>query len=85
MRLWLPILLAFLTASTAAQAYPLYGSEDTGINRLEQARLAHEGVIKGRKKVSGELLSVDQVDLRLLGQKDLVLRMTESRASTSFG
>jgi len=54
-------------------AYPLYGSEDRGIGRLEQARLAHEGVIPGRKKISGELLSLDQVDLRLLKYKDLEL------------
>ena len=51
-------------------AYPLYGSEDRGIGRLEQARLAHEGVIPGRKKISGELLSLEQVDLRMLDQKD---------------
>jgi len=54
-------------------AYPLYGSEDRDIGRLEQARLAHEGVIPGRKKISGELLSLEQVDLRMLDQKDFTL------------
>ncbi|MEE8343127.1 MAG: hypothetical protein V3R51_04930 [Gammaproteobacteria bacterium] len=54
-------------------AYPLYGSEDRGIGRLEQARLAHEGVIPGRKKISGELLSLEQVDLRMLDRKDFKL------------
>ena len=56
-----------------AGAYPLYGSEESGIRRLEQARLAHEGKIKGKKKVYGELMSVDQVDLRLLDHRDLEL------------
>ena len=65
--------LALLVASSPALGYPLYGSEDTGIKRLEQARLAHEGVIEGRKKVSGELLSVEQVDLRLLDHPDVTL------------
>jgi hypothetical protein len=59
--------------STAPWCYPLYDSEGTGIRRLEEARLAHEGAIKGRKKVSGELLSVSQVDLRLLDHKSLAL------------
>jgi hypothetical protein len=67
-------LIACLLAAGPALAYPLYGSEDTGIKRLEQARLAHEDKLEGgRKKVSGELLSVEQVDLRLLGNKDLDL------------
>ena len=56
-----------------AAAYPIYGSEDTGIHRLEQARLAHEGKIEGSQKMSGELLSVEQVDLRLLEHKSLEL------------
>ena len=66
------ILAAALAIDTAA-AYPLYGSEDTGIRRLEAARLAHEGVVKGKKKVAGELLSVDQVKLRLLDRRDMEL------------
>ena len=65
-------LFAFLLPQ-AAQAYPLYGSEGTGIGRLEQARLAHEGKIKGKKKVYGELLSAEQVDIRLADRKDMEL------------
>ncbi len=68
------IIVALLLAqSYDAVAYPLYGSEDTGIRRLEQARLAHEGKIKGQKRISGELLSVDQVDLRLLDHEGVEL------------
>ena len=70
----LVILLALLPLlAHGAAAYPLYGSEDSGIRRLEQARLAHEGEIEGRQKVAGELLSVDQVELRLLDHRDLEL------------
>ena len=68
------IILALLLAlSHDTAAYPLYGSEDTGIRRLEQARLAHEGKVDGPQKVPGELLSVEQVDLRLLEHKALEL------------
>jgi len=65
--------MAIAVAGSSAVAYPLYGSEDRGIGRLEAARLAHEGIIPGREKVTGELLSVDEVDLRLLGHKDIDL------------
>ncbi len=65
--------LIFFLLPLAAQAYPLYGSEDTGIRRLEEARLAHEGKIKGKKKVRGMLLSNEQVDIRLTDHKDLEL------------
>ena len=61
------LLSALLLLPQAAAGYPLYGSEERGIRRLEQARLAHEGQIEGRKKVKGELLALEQVDLRLLG------------------
>ncbi len=73
MRLAAIILALLLAQNSDAVAYPLYGSEDTGIRRLEQARLAHEGKIKGQKKIPGELLSVEQVDLRLLEHKNLEL------------
>ncbi len=65
--------IALLAAAGAAGAYPIYGSEDTGIRRLEGARLAHEGEVTGRQKVAGATLSVEQVDLRLLGRGDLDL------------
>ena len=73
MRVWLIPGLVTLLLPGAALAYPLYGSEDSGIRRLEQARLAHEGVIEGKKKVSGELLSNEQVELRLLDRQDFSL------------
>ena len=49
-----------------AGAYPLDGYEQTGIRRLEGARLAQEGVIKGPAQPPGALLTTEQVDLRLL-------------------
>ncbi len=67
-------LALLLVQDDRAAAYPLYGSEETGIRRLEQARLAHEGKIQGgKKRISGELLSLEQVDLRLLDHKSLDL------------
>jgi len=60
-------------AAGAASAYPLYGSDASGIRRLEAARLAHQGAIPGRMKVKGELLPLEQVDLRLLERPDLRL------------
>jgi hypothetical protein len=56
-----------------ASAYPLDGYEETGIRRVEGARLAHEGVIHGRKQPAGALLTTNQVDLRLLNQRDIDL------------
>ena len=41
MRLLSLLPLAFLSLSMNAQAYPLDGYEDTGIRRVEGARLAH--------------------------------------------
>jgi len=73
MRPVISLAFALAVVPAAAGAYPLYGSEDSGIGRLEEARLAHEGVIKGKKKLPGELLRIDQVDLRLIDRKDLEL------------
>jgi len=64
---------ALLGWSCMAAGYPLYGSEERGILRLQQARLAHEGSIPGRQKVSGELLPLEAVDLRLLQAQQLEL------------
>lgn len=57
----------------SASAYPLYGSEDRGIGRVDAARLAQDGTVPGREKVSGELLALDEVDLRLLAHRDMEL------------
>jgi len=72
-------LLALLGWSCVAAGYPLYGSEDRGILRLQQARLAHEGVIPGRQKVAGELLPLDAVDLRLQHAQQLELPPPDPR------
>ena len=64
---------ALLGWSSVTAGYPLYGSEDRGILRLQQARLAHEGVIPGRQRLPGELLPLEAVDLRLLQARKLEL------------
>jgi len=67
-----PLLLpALLLLPLSATAYPLYGSDELKIRRLDATRLAQEGRIKGRKRRPGELLSRAQVDLRLLQHRDL--------------
>ncbi len=68
-----PLTLALLGWSCVTTGYPLYGSEERGILRLQQARLAHEGVIPGRQKPAGELLPLQVVDLRLLQARQLEL------------
>jgi len=54
-------------------AYPLDGYEETGIRRVEGARLANEGLAEGDKQPAGALLTTEQVDLRLLRHRDLEL------------
>ena len=64
-------LCSFTFLSLNAQAYPLDGYEDTGIRRTEGARLANEGIIRDSvRQVPGSLWSTQQVDLRLLNNKD---------------
>jgi hypothetical protein len=65
----LTTLLTLLGWTCVAAGYPLYGSEERGILRLQQARLAHEGIIPGRQKVAGELLPLawQAADLRVQG------------------
>ena len=67
-------LLGFaLFASTGVlMAYPLDGYEETGIRRVEGARLANEGLAKGGSQPPGAMLTTEQVDLRLL-DKDIAL------------
>ena len=62
------ITFPLLAASLTSMAYPLDGYEDTGIRRVEGARLATEGLIKGSAQPAGALLTTDQVDLRLTGR-----------------
>ena len=64
--LYLSALSLCVFLSGQLQAYPLDGYNDTGITRVEAARLAYEGVIKSRiRQTSGALLPTDQVDIRL--------------------
>jgi hypothetical protein len=72
MRLTLFILMASLSGP-ATHAYPIDGYADTGIRRVEGARMAQEGLIGGSKQPPGALLTTEQVDLRLLDHKDLEL------------
>ncbi len=62
--------LCWLSPVVAA-AYPIYGSESTDIRRLEHARLAHEGKAAGGRRRPGELLPLEQVDLRLRHRPEL--------------
>ncbi len=60
-------------AASVSHAYPIDGYAETGIRRVEGARLAHEGLAKGGKQPPGALLTTEQVDLRLLDYKDIDL------------
>jgi len=60
--------VALLAPVTRLAAYPLDGYAETGIRRVEGARLAHEGLAEGGTQPPGALLSTEQVDLRLLGR-----------------
>ena len=64
---------ALLLTPVIVSGYPLDGYEETGIRRVEGARLANEGIIHGSKQPAGALLSTDQVDLRLLNHRDMNL------------
>ena len=66
------LFFALLISAAHLGAYPLDGYEDTGIRRVEGARLAHEGLATGGTQPSGALLPTEQVDLRLLN-KDMAL------------
>ena len=65
--------LALIAVSTTVGAYPLDGYEDTGIRRVEGARLANEGLALGGKQPPGALLPTEAVDLRLLDHRELRL------------
>jgi len=66
-------ILFFLSAASPCMAYPLDGYYETGIRRLEAARLAVMGKMRGRQQPPGALLPTRLVDLRLLGHPDLAL------------
>jgi len=66
-------ILLLVTAAGRCLAYPLDGYRETGIRRLEAARLAVLGKMRGRKLPPGALLPTRLVDLRLLDHPDLQL------------
>jgi hypothetical protein len=73
-RSWPVIVGALLAiAPVASQAYPLDGYEETGIRRVEGARLANMGLALGGVQPPGALLTTEQVDLRLLDHRALQL------------
>ena len=71
------LLAAALLLPPQLAAYPLDGYEETGIRRVEGARLANEGLALGGIQPPGAQLSASQVDLRLLDHAHLVLPPTD--------
>ncbi|MGD8963071.1 MAG: peptidoglycan-binding domain-containing protein [Desulfobacterales bacterium] len=65
--------LAILSITDPGFTYPLDAYPDTGIRRVEAARLAVFGKMRGRRQPPGALLPASLVDLRLLDHPDLVL------------
>lgn len=61
------------STAVAAGAYPLDGYETTGIRRLLAAQLVQSGELGGQKQPPGALLSLAEVDLRLLERSDFPL------------
>jgi len=66
-------LVISLVGINEAFAYPIDGYEETGIRRVEGARLANEGKAKGGFQPPGAMLTTEQVDLRLLDRQDMAL------------
>jgi hypothetical protein len=76
------ILLGGLLAPPAS-SYPLDGYDYTGLARLEHQRRVQLGELPGRKRPAGELLPLEQVQLRLLDQPDLVLPAPDPKLTAS--
>ncbi|MGD8630210.1 MAG: hypothetical protein PVG72_05705, partial [Gammaproteobacteria bacterium] len=72
-RLKTGLLLFLMWLPGSGAAYPLDGYEESGIRRVEGARLAVEGVISGTRQPPGALKPLAEVDLRLLDHRDLDL------------
>ena len=66
-------LLLLLSIPNLGFAYPLDAYPETGIRRIEAARLAVFGEMRGLRQPPGGLLPADLVDLRLLDRPDLKL------------
>lgn len=69
----LVLVCCLLLLPLPAGAYPMDGFPDTGIRRVEGARLANEGIIPGRRQPDGAQLSTAEVDLRLLDHRSMDL------------
>ena len=65
--------LSILCITVPGYSYPLDAYPETGIRRVEAARLAVFGKMRGRKQPPGALLPAKLVDLRLQDHPDLVL------------
>ena len=65
--------LVILAITDPGFAYPLDAYPETGIRRIEAARLAVFGKMRGRRQPPGALLPASMVDLRLLDHPNLVL------------
>jgi len=76
-------LIALVALPGVALSYPLDGYDYTGIKRIEIQRMVQEGKISGKKRPSGELLPLDEVELRLLNHKNLTLPSPDPQLSAS--
>jgi hypothetical protein len=77
------VALALAASAATLMAYPLDGYEETGIRRVEGARLANEGLAKGGSQPPGALLPSDQVDLRFVG-KNIALPASDPALTSSI-
>ena len=78
----LPLAIVLLTVVCFPDlgfAYPLDGYPETGIRRIEAARLAVFGKMRGRRQPPGARLPRRLVDLRLVGHKDMDLPVPDPK------
>lgn len=82
LRIVTPMLFVMMfTPSVSIQAYPLDGTEYTGIQRLEGYRLGQIGKARSRKLPAGALLNMKQVKPRLLNAKGLQIPPVDKKLS----
>ena len=62
------IVFSLVATALTVMAYPLDGYEETGIRRVEGARLANEGLAIGGFQPPGAMLTTEQVDIRLVNR-----------------
>ncbi len=84
---WITLLalVALVAGASGAFAYPLDGYEDTGIRRVEGARLANEGKAVGGFQPPGAQLTTEQVDLRLLNHRGMTLPAPDADFTSRIG